>query len=79
MSSLLLTDGEMGKLSYLKMSPILDSLVVRISACHVEGPGSIPGRGVKSFENPPGAGESPKHPSLYFHYSLKQVVPCLIK
>ena len=26
-------------------STILDSLVVRISACHVEGPGSIPGRG----------------------------------
>ena len=25
---------------------VLDSLVVRISACHVEGPGSIPGRGV---------------------------------
>ena len=25
--------------------PVLDSLVVRISACHVEGPGSIPGRG----------------------------------
>ncbi len=25
---------------------ILVSLVVRISACHVEGPGSIPGRGV---------------------------------
>ena len=25
----------------------LDSLVVRISACHVEGPGSIPGRGEK--------------------------------
>ena len=25
----------------------LDSLVVRISACHVEGPGSIPGRGDK--------------------------------
>jgi hypothetical protein len=25
--------------------PFLDSLVVRISACHVEGPGSIPGRG----------------------------------
>jgi hypothetical protein len=24
---------------------ILVSLVVRISACHVEGPGSIPGRG----------------------------------
>ena len=24
---------------------VLDSLVVRISACHVEGPGSIPGRG----------------------------------
>ena len=24
----------------------LDSLVVRISACHVEGPGSIPSRGV---------------------------------
>ena len=28
---------------------ILDSLVVRISACHVEGPGSIPGRGVQTF------------------------------
>ena len=27
------------------MYQILDSLVVRISACHVEGPGSIPGRG----------------------------------
>ena len=29
---------------------ILDSLVVRISACHVEGPGSIPGRGGKLFQ-----------------------------
>ena len=28
---------------------VLDSLVVRISACHVEGPGSIPGRGGKFF------------------------------
>ena len=27
----------------------LDSLVVRISACHVEGPGSIPGRGDNTF------------------------------
>ena len=27
----------------------LDSLVVRISACHVEGPGSIPGRGVTFY------------------------------
>ena len=27
----------------------LDSLVVRISACHVEGPGSIPDRGVNCF------------------------------
>ena len=27
----------------------LDSLVVRISACHVEGPGSIPGRGENFF------------------------------
>ena len=27
----------------------LDSLVVRISACHVEGPGSIPGRGESFF------------------------------
>ena len=27
----------------------LDSLVVRISACHVEGPGSIPGRGENYF------------------------------
>ena len=24
---------------------LLDSIVVSISACHVEGPGSIPGRG----------------------------------
>ena len=29
---------------------VLDSLVVRISACHVEGPGSIPGRGVFFLE-----------------------------
>ena len=29
---------------YIKYQ-FLDSLVVRISACHVEGPGSIPGRG----------------------------------
>ena len=29
-----------------QIGSILDSLVVRISACHVEGPGSIPGRGV---------------------------------
>lgn len=36
---------EMGKLYCSAPSPILDSLVVRISACHVEGPGSIPGRG----------------------------------
>ena len=28
-----------------QIGSILDSLVVRISACHVEGPGSIPGRG----------------------------------
>ena len=28
---------------------VLDSLVVRISACHVEGPGSIPGRGETLF------------------------------
>ena len=42
----------------------LDSLVVRISACHVEGPGSIPGRGeifsllAKSFVAP---GEARTH------------------
>ena len=29
---------------------VLDSLVVRISACHVEGPGSIPGRGGNFLE-----------------------------
>ena len=33
------------KLKVPYMYQILDSLVVRISACHVEGPGSIPGRG----------------------------------
>ena len=32
------------------LTPILDSLVVRISACHVEGPGSIPGRGGNFLE-----------------------------
>ena len=40
---------ERGKFCLLILSfyqQILDSLVVRISACHVEGPGSIPGRGV---------------------------------
>ena len=31
------------------MYQFLDSLVVRISACHVEGPGSIPGRGENFF------------------------------
>ena len=31
--------------SFPVLLTILDSLVVRISACHVEGPGSIPGRG----------------------------------
>ena len=37
----------MCELSFLSPASltILDSLVVRISACHVEGPGSIPGRG----------------------------------
>ena len=39
---------ERGKFCLLILSfyqQILDSLVVRISACHVEGPGTIPGRG----------------------------------
>ena len=46
------------------MYRFLDSLVVRISACHVEGPGSIPGRGeifsfsTKSFAAP---GEARTH------------------
>ena len=31
------------------MPTILDSLVVRISACHVEGPGSIPDRGITTL------------------------------
>ena len=35
-----------GLLSSVTGHRFLDSLVVRISACHVEGPGSIPGRGV---------------------------------
>ena len=33
----------------MKTYQVLDSLVVRISACHVEGPGSIPGRGGTFF------------------------------
>ena len=33
----------------LSYQQFLDSLVVRISACHVEGPGSIPGRGETFF------------------------------
>ena len=36
-------------LIYIDCTSILDSLVVRISACHVEGPGSIPGRGELIF------------------------------
>ena len=41
---------------------VLDSLVVRISACHVEGPGSIPGRGGRFFffNNTDPAGEQAK-------------------
>ena len=30
-------------------SPIRDSIVVSISACHADDPGSIPGRGVFSY------------------------------
>ena len=36
-------------LTSTQLHQFLDSLVVRISACHVEGPGSIPGRGVTLF------------------------------
>ncbi len=35
--------------SHPPIHQFLDSLVVRISACHVEGPGSIPGRGENLF------------------------------
>ena len=51
-------------LSLASSHRFLDSLVVRISACHVEGPGSIPGRGeifsllTKSFVAP---GEARTH------------------
>ena len=31
---------------------IRDSIVVSISACHVEDPGSIPGRGALPFDEP---------------------------
>ena len=31
------------------LQEILDSIVVSISACHAEDPGSIPGRGVLTF------------------------------
>ena len=34
-----------GVAKWAHLQQFLDSLVVRISACHVEGPGSIPGRG----------------------------------
>ena len=34
-----------GHFNHVLHHKFLDSLVVRISACHVEGPGSIPGRG----------------------------------
>ena len=53
-----------GLLSSVTGHRFLDSLVVRISACHVEGPGSIPGRGeifsllTKSFVAP---GEARTH------------------
>ena len=40
-----------GLLSSVTGHRFLDSLVVRISACHVEGPGSIPGRGGTFFSH----------------------------
>ena len=42
--------NEIGKLAPV-IQQFLDSLVVRISACHVEGPGSIPGRGETFFQH----------------------------
>ena len=56
--------SNLGSLSSVTGHRFLDSLVVRISACHVEGPGSIPGRGeifsllTKSFVAP---GEARTH------------------
>ena len=38
-------DNQVGTNEKVLGRQFLDSLVVRISACHVEGPGSIPGRG----------------------------------
>ena len=67
---LFLNDVDASQLSILPVLSLasshrfLDSLVVRISACHVEGPGSIPGRGEifsfsrKSFAAP---GEARTH------------------
>ena len=67
---LFLNDVDASQLSILPVLSLasshrfLDSLVVRISACHVEGPGSIPGRGeifsfsTKSFAAP---GEARTH------------------
>ena len=48
-----LTQGDMYR--------FLDSLVVRISACHVEGPGSIPGRGEHFLCNLGGSTECVEH------------------
>ena len=37
-------------LKYAARISFLDSIVDSISACHVEGPGSIPGRGENLFD-----------------------------
>ena len=45
-------------ISTIHLKWFLDSLVVRISACHVEGPGSIPGRGEHFLCQWDGSGDS---------------------
>ena len=52
----------------------LDSLVVRISACHVEGPGSIPGRGVNFETKSLAPGEARTHnPGISLVLSISTV------
>ena len=68
------------------LSKIRDSIVVSISACHADDPGSIPGRGVFVGESPTGsAAKAPLaglEPAIFglevrrvIHYATRALLP----
>ena len=69
-----------GHFNHVLHHKFLDSLVVRISACHVEGPGSIPGRGENFFPQKVDApGEARTHNpgiSLCTVYKYRALTDC---